>query len=468
MHTVQCRIWKVEEISVSDLLLITDMPRLIKIFDQLAYSGAFSLRVVNNLERGGDEIVIQKPDVVFVQTHLSGFSADILLKHLKKQLGRKRSRFVLLAPPEQIGKDTLKFYNGWLDISSKDGDLLTSIPTLLTSILSKNKIPDPQTETEEIEVALPVPEGPVSLAKTAALVSFPQFDAVPVESGLNSSPSTPTASKDDNDASPEDHGITYPPRTRLSVYSEFNSSFDSAVNKTQEPESLATAVPEPERQWEAALIETADTGSADSKRSTFLVLLALVIVAVVAVTFLQMKRPASEPVAVVAPPAPKLAEPSKTPNPPLPGHDSRSIDKEMITAISENRASKGDTPPSDAAPRPTSLPEFIPRSGLDRQYGASNPGWERYKGKVTEFRVLREAQAIRAIQIIDRGGEGIPESFMKGVLQQVSKTPVFTAETSEKREGYEIQHGHIPGSIKIVYYRDERGGKLRAFVIGWK
>jgi len=34
-------------------------------------------------------------------THVSGLSAEILLMHLKKRLGRRRTRFVLLAPPDQ-------------------------------------------------------------------------------------------------------------------------------------------------------------------------------------------------------------------------------------------------------------------------------------------------------------------------------------------------------------------------------
>jgi flagellar FliL protein len=64
------------------------------------------------------------------------------------------------------------------------------------------------------------------------------------------------------------------------------------------------------------------------------------------------------------------------------------------------------------AKRPVTLPDFIPRYGLDKNYGTANPGWDRYKGQVTEFKVFRENGAIKAIQIIDRGGQGVPESFM--------------------------------------------------------
>jgi hypothetical protein len=56
---------------------------------------------------------------------------------------------------------------------------------------------------------------------------------------------------------------------------------------------------------------------------------------------------------------------------------------------------------------------------------------------------------------------------MKGVMRQVAKNPVLKTESSEKKEGYEIQRGKVAENISAVYYRDEHGGKLRAFVLTW-
>jgi hypothetical protein len=114
------------------------------------------------------------------------------------------------------------------------------------------------------------------------------------------------------------------------------------------------------------------------------------------------------------------------------------------------------------------LPDFIPRYAKDKAYAQSNPGWERYRGQVTEFKVFREGTFIKAIQIIDHGGDGVPESFMKAALRQVSKNPVFVVESSEKKEGYEIQRGRVSENLKVMYYRDDQGGKLRAFVLTWQ
>ncbi|MEI6206480.1 MAG: hypothetical protein WCP20_06840 [Desulfuromonadales bacterium] len=468
---------------VSNLLLITDMARLSKIFFRLADGGSFTLRVVNNLEKGGEEIAIQKPDVVFVQTHLSGLSADILLKHLKKQLGRKRSRFVLLAAPGQVSNDILKPFHGWLDISCEDSALPSAIQNVLTSLLSKTKIqPVPFQPAEKI-LAAPDPPEPVTMDETTALLKFQPFEAtVPEIAAAGTLPVAPTA---EPEPSLEDQGITYSPRSRLSVYSEFTSSFDNAVNKTPEPESLANDVPMLEQHiWNSGQIDTIETVEPRSKRSIFLMWLAPVVVAVIVVTFMQKNTSVSKPVAVITPPvvspppdtgaaqpATAKVNPSEPPKQHVatkPDHDSRMTDKAVITAIAENHGTKATVHPSDSSVRPSVLPDFVPRNGLDKQYGIANPGWERYRGQVTEFKVLREAQTIKAIQIIDRGGQGVPESFMQGVLRQFVKKPVFTPETSEKKEGYEIQRGRVSDNLKVVYYRDEQGGKLRAFVMSWQ
>jgi hypothetical protein len=196
----------------------------------LADDRACSLRVANSLEKGGEEIAAAKPDVVFVQTHLSGLSADILLMHLKKQLGRKRSRFVLLAGLGQVSKDILKSYQSWLDISCEDNELLPAIQNILATLLPKNKIPAAQVVTPDRTATEPVAAEPVTVAETSALLNRNSgketHSAIPV---ADPEPPVPAAA---TEASLEEQGITYSPRPRLSVYSEFNSSFDSAVNRT--------------------------------------------------------------------------------------------------------------------------------------------------------------------------------------------------------------------------------------------
>jgi DNA-binding response OmpR family regulator len=465
---------------MSNILLITDVARLRKIFGRLSEDRNIRLRVVNNLEKGGEEITIEKPDVVFVQTHLSGLSADILIMHLKKQLGRRRSRFVLLASPGQVNDAILKPYQGWLDTSAEDSQLLAELQTLLVALLSRPK------KKAEPATAEPIPSIefkplPVSMAESAALLGSPPVPVdVPVQQ-VTAELQPPPAPQPSAELSLEEQGITYSPRRRLSVYSEFNSSFDNAVNSTPEPESLEEAIPSPAHGWDAEEIDTVKSKPARTKRGAFLLWLAPVIVAVVVLTYLQQQRSAPKPDQGDGKTAPR-AQMSAAPNvqpaktmpaatvmPPAAARDQESLsDKAVLNAIAENRASKNSPAVPSAEARPTKLPAFIPRSGFDKTFSAANQGWELYKGQVTEFKVLREGGAIKAIQVIDRGGQGVPESFMKGVLSQVAKNPVLSSESSEKKEGYEIQRGRVAANIRAVYYRDERGGKLRAFVLTWQ
>ena len=97
---------------LNNLLLITDVAHLRNIVSGLTNDKTIRLRIANSLEKGAEEIAAEKPDVVFVQTYLSGLSADILIMHLKKQLGRKRTRFVLLASPSQVNETILAPYKG--------------------------------------------------------------------------------------------------------------------------------------------------------------------------------------------------------------------------------------------------------------------------------------------------------------------------------------------------------------------
>lgn len=476
---------------MSNLLLITDVARLRKIFGRLTEDKNIRLRVVNNLEKGGEEIAIEKPDVVFVQTHLSGLSPDILIMHLKKQLGRKRSRFVLLAAPGQTNDAVLKPYQGWLDTSVDDSQLLTKLQHLLAAFLSKPKKIDEPASPAPAAATEFKPQPLITADFSARLDQPPVSEAVPpqqVSSAMQLEVVTPPAMAE---PTLEEQGITYAPRRRLTVYSEFNSSFDNAVSSTPEPETLEQATPPPAHDWNSESIDTAEARPARSKRGTFLLWLTPVVIGVVVITYLQHQTPAPKPepttaktapVSVVTPAAKTLPPntPTSVPSPAKTGAVTSAVppaapqeldrlsDKAVLSAIAENRGTKSPTPAASSGARPTSLPDFIPRYGFDKQFSAANPGWERYKGQVTEFKVLREAKAIKAIQVIDRGGNGVPESFMKAVLHQVTKKPLLNIDSTEKKEGYEIQRGRISENIKVVYYRDEGGGKLRAFVLTWQ
>jgi hypothetical protein len=465
---------------VTDLLLITDVPRLRKIFSRLSETKDIHLRIVNNLEKGAEELAAEKPGIVFVQTHLSGLSAEIILMHLKKQLGRKRTRFVLLSTPDQASSEALRLYQGLIDTSLDDGNLLISIKDIIAALLTKTskKVDAEPTPAESVpdeqqppQTTMPVENMPAIILPTQETDTQQLYQ--PEEQSL------------------VDQGITYAPRSRMSVYSEFNSSFDTAVSSMKPAATLDEATPEQSHDWNNDEIETIDPSSSRSKRAVFLLWLAPVVIAVIVVTLIQNRRspppspelsqkaatssiiPARTDLAAAQKQRPySSATPLQIQKPATPKASTESnpalSDKAVLSAIAENRGSSVKTVNNTVNGRLSELPDFIPRSALDKTYTSANPGWERYKGQVTEFKVFREGTSIKAIQVIDRGGNGVPESFMRAALRQVSKNPTFVMESSEKKEGYEIQRGHTAENLKVMYYRDDQGGKLRAFVLTWQ
>jgi len=481
---------------VNNILLITDVARLGNVFSRLTDDNAVRLRIVNNLEKGGEEIANDKPDVVFVQTHLSGLSAEILIMHLKKQLGRKRSRFVLLAAPGQVSDAILVPFQGWLNTSLEDDRLLDDLRFLLNSLTPKGKKIVEVVKQENIAVDVDksassqLPEE----AATPVLAEPGEVMLPEIIPAITDSASVTAPAATDENAS-DDQGISYPPRPRLTtVYSEFNSSFDDAVNSAPEPESIGQAAPARDNNWLDGGLTPEEVAPKRSKGLTFLLWLAPVVLAVVVMTLLQHREsPQPSPAPTVAakpavapekPPLTTLANLSsaipqkpvqkalstniKVPSKAVGDAATHNNDKAVIVAITENRGVKKNEVASNVVARPTRLPDFIPRGSLDKSYSETNPGWERYTSSEVEYRVYRDKEQIRAIQVIALGGISISNVFLNSVYRQLSKNALFTLDSSESKEGYMIERGHIADNLKVVYYRDEKGKRLRAFVLTWK
>ena len=213
-----------------------------------------------------------------------------------------------------------------------------------------------------------------------------------------------------------------------------------------------------------------------------------------AITYFQKKSPSKPTAAVpdtapmageksaaaVAPPKPAAPAPEKASGsakePAVKGvspiaisEQDRVLDKDML----ETLTGKKDPPPPppavvSIAPELTVLPRFIPVYGLDKNYTAAHPGWELYEEKGTEFKVRKEAQKIKIIQVVDRGLSGLSEPFLKRAFGQLAKNPSFSVYTSEKIDGFKIQRGRMAENVKVVYYREVKTGVLRAFALTWQ
>ncbi|MBT1074736.1 hypothetical protein [Geobacter grbiciae] len=455
------------------ILLIADQDRLEKLFDFVSDSPQIHFRISRSLRQGSQDIADEAPDILFVQNHLSGLSGEIIARHLIGQVEGARPRVVLFGemaqqPPDQGPLDAC------LDIARTDGELTAAIIGIISELpapLPPVEIP-PSVEAEEQAPAPSPAEQPVPAS--------PATDAAP---SITEPPIPATDTVVDTFGR---QGSPVPPQSM----SPFDEKLTTVIEQTAEPVPLA--------EMEDTVHLTAGADGARSSAATrprigrketkltkllWIGLAALAVVAVGTIMLLTPETPspkqAPRPAARPAAPAPKKIVP--TPQPPAPAApptaaqaSSPGATAPAVTPVKIPAQPEPQRPPQAATPpHPpvgtggglAQLPSFIPREGRDRDYGKSHPGWERYKGARTEFKVYRDGTVIRAVQAIDRSGVGIPESFLRGALNQMSTSREFTLDSTETQGKFRVEKGTAKGGGRLVVYRTVPKGAIRAFVV---
>jgi hypothetical protein len=206
-----------------------------------------------------------------------------------------------------------------------------------------------------------------------------------------------------------------------------------------------------------AFAEKSPSGS----RNLIILLTALVLLSSVAGgLYLFKKKPQAPPVsdgaktaAPVATPTPGAKTPVAVKQPAVPSPPSPP-DKKAIT--------------SQAKPVPalnSPLPSFVTASGLDKEYSAKNPGWERYVDSKYDIRIYRLAGKIKAIQVLAAKSQVIAGSFMRTALREVSGRSEYKEISREVKEGFLIQRNSVGPKSKLTVYRMQSSEKISAFVV---
>jgi hypothetical protein len=398
----------------------------------------------------------------------------------------------LLATPEQTSDTLLHSYQGWLDTSLNNELLLTKIVGLLSSITSGKSHENLQHGTIDEE----------SRDSRFPAVDHHNAPSSPSDASQSSDHHSPGTGNSDPVVRPSsdeliaaDLGIGYPSRKRTPVYSEFNSSFDNAVSATPAAEAVSLALPTVDEITVSGRDILYHPRQKRSRLYSFLLWLIPVVLVVIVVTYLQERQsPQSIPEKISDG---KPGEPTKSTLKPLSSvkaayrqlssansaqmaarlpvrSSSRTIAAPAQQVIpptpSQSANQKIPSPPTpDAnADRLTKLPDFIPQAMVDKSYGATHTNWERFVSSDVEYRVYREKNFIKAIQIIARGGINLSRDFVEGVSRQIAANPVFTSDSSLREKGFKVERGHLTGNINMVNYRDETSGGLKALVITWR
>ncbi|MBT1075162.1 hypothetical protein [Geobacter grbiciae] len=149
------------------------------------------------------------------------------------------------------------------------------------------------------------------------------------------------------------------------------------------------------------------------------------------------------------------------------GNKNKSSPKPEAMQTAPTRTSPAPAPPAKAIPlktAPAALPSFIPASGKDEGFGKVHPGWERYLGKGTEYRLFRENGRLKAVQVIALRGTAVPETLVVAVVRELTGSERLGAVSSQtKKGGYLRQVGKVDGKGEVVIYR--KGGGVRGVVV---
>lgn len=109
------------------------------------------------------------------------------------------------------------------------------------------------------------------------------------------------------------------------------------------------------------------------------------------------------------------------------------------------------------------LPAFIPQEGHDGSFVVKNPGWERYVGKLNEFRIFIASGRIQAVQVLAIKDAPISESLIKSVLQEFTGNSEYQITSRNTKAGIRVENGKIQNKGEIVLYK--KNGAVKAFVV---
>jgi hypothetical protein len=429
---------------VVTILLIADQDRLEKLFDFVGDSPQIRFRVSRSLRQGIQDISEEPPVILFVQNHLSGLSGEIIARHLIEQAEGTKPKVVLFGDPGSSPACQAPI-DACLDISRTNEDLTADIIGIIAETSQQQAASEPLPAMQPDETVEPAGEEAPVQATTEPPI--PATDAV-------------------NDIYS---------REQSSAPSQAEATFDQKLKTViqQSPEPVPLA----EMEDTVSLSETStgrapagrrrQSGKAPAKDIKPRLWIGLAAVAVVAIgtTVMLLSRSGAPPASSPKPPAPKAIQQSiknaDTPPSPAP------VAAPASTAAQQqpSRDSNPVQAPPEAKRGLDRLPGFIPKEGHDRSYGKDHPGWERYKGARTEFKVYSDGTAIRAVQAIDRSGVGIPESFLSGALNQMTNSRDFTIEAKETQGKFRVEKGTASGGARLVVYRTVPKGSIRAFVV---
>ncbi|ABQ24585.1 response regulator [Geotalea uraniireducens] len=392
------------------ILLITDQPRLQSIFASIGELPGVTLRMAGSLDHGAEEITAAAPAIVFVQDRLSGLSGNIIARHIRSRLTSEETKIILLSEDNPDLSQIKEFVDRCLDLRETDQVLTSAVENILAALVQKeeNSAPGKPNASELVEKV---------------------YDQVKLS--RESSPAEINGEKQAAVQASEEPAEKSRFQDRLETVLESQEPVSVHFAETRHIHSDGTPS-------EPGMIlrgeRVGDYIIRDEPGKNRFWLFAIASVALVAILFYLLAGGKKQPAKTIT------VKPA---------------------SVSAQSAAKQTPTPS----RLTRLPAFIPAQGVDAAYAKTHPGWEKYITNKLEFKVYREKDFIKALQVIDLSGGAITEGYLKDVLKEVGGDSAYAVATKAEKGNYLIEKGSISAAGRIITYRDKSSLHLKGFVV---
>jgi len=478
------------------VLLIADTERVQRIFEALEEKGVLHLQAAATLAQGEVEIAASPADFTFVQSRISGFSGEILVRHLDKILPTG-AQLVLLAGDAEEAAHAKRHGKRSLDLSADDDvleqaaiALLTGAampagatghaPPLVKAAPAKAKMTTPSPDLAEEQESEPVqPEHGADLAEQEA-------DGSDVE-GSPPSPSLHAAGK--AASAPFEEVMRFasanvkPGMLEIEDRVELGKDFPGA-EETSEPDGEGVG-PASMGAFVAgeSLADAMRRADMKTPRRPYRIIVPVLVLISIALFFnlfiggptpdpktASLSRP--EPVRT-APPGlgtgTGVVPPAAAPEAEQPAGPANGVEtgREPITAPLAKPEGKAEVKPV-AKQGLSALPPFLEGVRLDADYGKTHPGWVRYVGKRAEYKLFKEAELYKAMQVMALGGGTISDHLFKRVVSEFGGIDKHRVESSDAKGNYLVEQCVTDGSAALTIYRNKKDSKIKALVVYYR
>lgn len=495
---------------MTQVLLITDTERVQRVFESLQGKGVLQLRTVPTLVKGDEEISAAAPDYLFLQSRVSGFSGEIAARHLQKSLS-SHTKLILLTVDDEDAAQAKKHGKPYLSLAVEDQELSEGIAAMLQGLPAPKKVAPPPAPPAEpavapaaaVPAAAPKPRGangkavawlPPTIGQEPEpeKTELPPPPSIEVEEIVELSTPRPPEQRRElphpeaelEHEEPPPYGEpaaekTWGGRSFADLIERASANEPAPVSKAPEQEEWVGAgapdgfadkgAPEPFRDHSvetvAALIDAEELASLhrkEKKHKRWVIPAALALAFIPLIYFVVVSQNASKQAAVRAP-APVAAPKPARPAPPVAAPPAA---KPAPAAVPKVPAPTAPTAPPKAGLK--ALPPLLAGVRVDPSYSKEHPGWQRFVGSRAEYRLFKQGELYRAMQVLAQKRQSIPEELFKKVLLEFGGAEGYLLESREKKGPYLIERGETKGNLALTIYRNNKDLAVKGLVLYYR